>query len=95
MILDTQQNTIYLNSIEEVSNLQILTRKKDQSIIINGNIEIKILEVDNGKVSIGIEAPKDVDILRKEIYESVEQENIKAAKIEFNIDEVKDFIKKK
>lgn len=73
----------------------ILTRKKDESIIINGNIEVKILEIEDGKVSIGIEAPKYVDIFRKEIYESIEEENLKAAKIEFNIDEMKKFIKKK
>lgn len=73
----------------------ILTRKKEQSIIINGNIEVKILAIEDGKVSVGIKAPKDVDILRKEIYETVEEENIKAAKLEFNIDKVKDFLKKK
>lgn len=73
----------------------ILTRKKDESIIINGNIEVKILEIEDGKVSIGITAPKDVDIFRKELYESIQEENLKAAKIEFNIDEVKKFIKEK
>ncbi|NLY66264.1 MAG: carbon storage regulator CsrA [Tissierellia bacterium] len=73
----------------------ILTRKKDESIIINGNIEIKILEINEGKVSIGIEAPKDIDIFRKEIYESIQEENIKAAKVEFDIAEMKNIIKKK
>lgn len=73
----------------------ILTRKKDESIIINGNIEIKILEIEDGKVSIGIEAPKDVDIFRKELYESIQEENMKAAKVELDIEEMKKFIKKK
>lgn len=73
----------------------ILTRKKDESIIIDGNIEIRILEIEDGKVSIGIKAPKEVDIFRKEIYESIEVENIKAAKIESDIDEMKKFIRKK
>lgn len=73
----------------------ILTRKKNESIIINGNIEIKILGVEDGKVSIGIKAPKDVDIYRKEIYESIEEENIKASQIELDIEEVNQLIKKK
>ncbi len=73
----------------------ILTRKKNESIIINGNIEVKILEIEDGKVSIGIEAPKDVDIFRKEIYKSIQEENLKAAKIEFNIADIKHLIKKK
>jgi len=73
----------------------ILTRKKDESIIINGNIEVRILEIEDGKVSIGIKAPKEVDIFRKEIYESIEEENMKAAKIESNIDEVGKLIREK
>ncbi|HHV47141.1 MAG TPA: carbon storage regulator CsrA [Tissierellia bacterium] len=73
----------------------ILTRKKDESIIINGNIEVRILEIEDGKVSIGIKAPKEVDIFRKEIYESIEEENMKAAKIESNIDEVGKLIRGK
>jgi carbon storage regulator len=73
----------------------ILTRKKDESIIIGGNIEVKILGIEDGKVSIGIKAPKEVDIFRKEVYESIEEENMKAAKIESNIDEVGKLIRGK
>lgn len=73
----------------------ILTRKKDESIIIGGNIEVKILGIEDGKVSIGIKAPKEVDIFRKEVYESIEEENMKAAKIESNIDEVGKLIREK
>ncbi len=62
----------------------ILTRKKDESIIIENDIEIKVLDISEGKVKIGIEAPKDIEILRKELYFSVEEENIAAA--ESNID---------
>ncbi len=54
----------------------ILSRKEEESIIINGNIEVKVLEIGEGKVRLGIKAPKDVDILgrkytrvyRKKIY---------------------------
>ena len=57
----------------------ILTRKKDESILIGKNIKLKIISIEEGKVKIGIEAPKDVEILRKELLDTVEKENISAA----------------
>ena len=63
----------------------ILTRKKGESIIINENIEINILELSDGKVKIGIEAPKNISIHRKEIYLQIQEEN-KQAKENKNID---------
>lgn len=66
----------------------ILSRKKDESIIINGNIEIKVLEIGDGKVRIGIEAPKDIDIFRQELYKSIQEENIEAAKSNVDIKEM-------
>lgn len=52
-----------------------LTRKKDEAIIIDGKIKIKILDVVDGKVKLGIEAPKEVSIHREEIYIDVESSN--------------------
>jgi len=57
----------------------ILTRKKNESIVINENIEIIIVGIEDGKVKLGIKAPKDVEIHRKEVYESIQSENKKAA----------------
>lgn len=62
----------------------ILTRKKDESIIIDGNIEVKIVECEDGRVKIGIEAPKNIEILRKELYTNIGNENKSA--INKNID---------
>lgn len=56
-----------------------LTRRKDEAIIINNNIEIKILEVKGDQVKIGISAPKSVPIYRKEIYLQIEESNKEAA----------------
>lgn len=53
----------------------VLSRKKNESIIINGNIEITIIESDDGKVKIGIEAPKNIQIHRKEIFDQITAEN--------------------
>ena len=53
----------------------VLTRKLGQSIIINDNIEITILEVKGESVRIGVEAPREVSIYRHEIYEEIKREN--------------------
>ena len=57
----------------------VLTRKKDQTIIVNDNIEITILDVQGDQVRIGINAPKSVSIYRKEIFVEIQEENKKAA----------------
>lgn len=57
----------------------ILSRKKEESLIINGNIEVKILEVVNGSVKLGIVAPKNVAVHRKEVYQKIVDENSASA----------------
>lgn len=63
----------------------IITRKKGESIMIGDDIEITISKIDDGNVKIGIEAPKNVNILRKELYEEVEKENKEAVNIDLSI----------
>jgi len=73
----------------------VLTRKKGQSIIIGDNIEITIVEVFGDQVRLGIQAPKEVSIHRKEIYLEIKEENVKAASANINgINEVFKNIKK-
>jgi carbon storage regulator len=52
-----------------------LTRKTDEAIIVNGNIEIRVLDITDGKVRIGINAPKDVSIHREEVYKELQETN--------------------
>lgn len=52
-----------------------LTRKKGESLVINNNIEITVLEIRGDQIKIGISAPKDVPIYRKEVYLQIQQEN--------------------
>jgi carbon storage regulator len=59
----------------------ILNRKLNESIIIDDRIEIKILEIVDGKIKIGIEAPKEISVLRKEIYEEIKEENTQALNV--------------
>ena len=54
-----------------------LTRKKGESIVINNNIEISVLEI-----KIGISAPKDVPIYRKEVYLQIQEETKEAMNVE-------------
>lgn len=62
----------------------VLTRKKGQSIIIGDNIEITIVETFGDQVRLGIKAPKEISIHRKEIYLEIKEENIKAAQTNIN-----------
>lgn len=71
----------------------ILSRKTDESIIINENIEITIIGISEGKVKVGIKAPKDVEILRSEVKKAVESEN-KVAIDNINISALKNLLKK-
>ncbi|MCY9660504.1 carbon storage regulator CsrA [Paenibacillus chondroitinus] len=67
----------------------ILTRKKGQSIILNNNIEIVISAIDGDQVKIGISAPKEVSILRKELYEEVQRSNKEAIRSKIDLDNLK------
>lgn len=59
-----------------------LSRKKGEAIVVNNNVEITILEVKGDQVKIGISAPKDVPIYRKEVYMQIQQANQEAASAE-------------
>lgn len=52
-----------------------LSRKKDEAIIINNNIEITIIEVKGDQVKLGITAPKSVPVYRKEVYLQIQESN--------------------
>lgn len=58
-----------------------LARKVNESIIVNNNIEITVLEVKGDQIKLGIDAPKSVPIYRKEIYKEIQETNTEAANI--------------
>ena len=49
----------------------VLSRKKNESIVINNDIVITVVEIRGDKVRLGIEAPKDVPVHRQEVYEAI------------------------
>lgn len=70
----------------------IITRKKGESLMIGDDIEITISKIEDGSVKIGIQAPKEVSILRKELLEEIKNENKSAASM--NLDLLKNIKKK-
>ena len=58
-----------------------LSRKKNEAIVINNNIEITILDVRGDQVKVGIAAPKEIPIYRKEVYLQIQQENAEATNL--------------
>jgi carbon storage regulator len=58
-----------------------LSRKKNEAIIISNNIEVTILDVRGDQVKLGITAPKDIPIYRKEVYIQIQNENKEATDV--------------
>jgi carbon storage regulator len=57
----------------------VLTRKRGESIIVGDNVEIKVLELHGSQVKLGVQAPHDIPVHRKEIYIAIQRENRAAA----------------
>ena len=55
-----------------------LSRKKNEALIINNNIEITVLEIKGEQVKLGISAPRDVPVYRKEVYVQIQEANKEA-----------------
>ncbi len=57
----------------------VLSRQRDQSIIIGDDVVITIVDVRGDKVKLGIQAPKEISVHRQEVYEAIQRENRQAA----------------
>ena len=71
-----------------------LSRKKDEAVIFNDDIEITIIEIKGDQVKIGISAPKSVPIYRKEVYMQIQNANKEAAQ-SVDIKNIKELFTKK
>ena len=60
----------------------VLSRKLGESIVIGEDIHLTVLDSQNGEVKLGIAAPKEVSILRKEIYDEVKEQNRASAEVD-------------
>lgn len=66
-----------------------LSRKKNEALIINNNVEVTILEIKGDQVKLGINAPREIPVYRKEVYLQTQQANEDAVASE-NIEALKD-----
>ncbi|MCD7709258.1 MAG: carbon storage regulator CsrA [Clostridiales bacterium] len=55
-----------------------LTRKKGEALVINNNVELTILDIRGDQIKIGIQAPREVPVYRKEVYLQIQKENEEA-----------------
>jgi carbon storage regulator len=60
----------------------VLSRQRDESIVIGDNVIITIVDVRGDRVRLGIEAPREVSVHRREVYDAIQRENLQAAQIQ-------------
>ncbi len=60
----------------------VLSRQRDESIIISDNIVITIVDIRGDKVRLGITAPTEIPVHRQEVYEAIQRENLKASRLQ-------------
>ena len=59
----------------------VLSRKKGESIMIGDEIELVVVEVKGDQVRIGVKAPKDVGIFRREVFEAISEANMESSQV--------------
>ncbi|MCK4617109.1 MAG: carbon storage regulator CsrA [Pirellulales bacterium] len=59
----------------------VLSRQRDESIMIGDNIVVTIVDIRGDKVRLGINAPSEIPVHRQEVYEAIQRENIQAASL--------------
>lgn len=60
----------------------VLSRQRDQSIVIGDNVVVTIVDIRGDKVRLGIDAPSEIPIHRREVYESIQRENLRASRLD-------------
>ncbi|MEI6240598.1 MAG: carbon storage regulator CsrA [Planctomycetia bacterium] len=60
----------------------VLSRQRDESIMIGDNIVVTIVDIRGDKVRLGINAPSEIPVHRQEVYEAIQRENLRASRLE-------------
>lgn len=71
-----------------------LSRKKGEAIVINNNVEVTVLEIKGEQIKLGISAPKEVPVYRKEVYVQIQDAN-KAAMTQNNLEALKELFEQR
>jgi len=58
-----------------------LTRKQGESVAIGDEIKVTVVEIQGKQVKLGVKAPREISVHRQEVYEKIQEENIRAAQI--------------
>ena len=59
----------------------VLSRQRDETIMIGDDVEITVVDIRGDKVRLGINAPRSIQVHRKEVYDAIKRENLRAAKL--------------
>jgi len=59
----------------------ILTRKQGESVAIGDDIKVTVVEIQGKQVKLGVKAPREISVHRQEVYEKIQEENIRAAQV--------------
>jgi carbon storage regulator len=68
--------------MEKESSMLVLSRQRDESIMIGDNIVVTIVDIRGDKVRLGIDAPTEIPVHRQEIYEAIQRENRRATGVQ-------------
>ena len=60
----------------------VLSRQRDESIMIGDNVVVTVVDIRGDKVRLGIQAPHEIPVHRREVYEAIQKENLQAAQLE-------------
>lgn len=60
----------------------VLSRQRDESIIIGDNVVVTVVDIRGDKVRLGIQAPHEIPVHRREVYEAIQRENVQASQLE-------------
>jgi carbon storage regulator len=60
----------------------VLSRQRDESIIIGDNVVVTIVDIRGDKVRLGIQAPQEIPVHRREVYEAIQRENLHASQLD-------------
>jgi len=60
----------------------VLSRQRDESIVIGDNVVVTIVDIRGDKVRLGVDAPAEVPVHRREVYEAIQRENLRACQLE-------------
>ncbi len=73
----------------------VLTRKKQESLVIGTDVEVVVLDVRGEVVKLGIKAPASIPVYRKEIFEQIRNENLASARSEISLEEISHLLNKR